>query len=246
MPLLAQHGVQVATLRPSNCGFDVSSAAQAGWSEHFRTRFAGQPVKPVTLSFTDQIGVLHRQQGEFIVTTHGVEGSLIYTFSARLRAEIAATGSALVHLDLMLGWDNERLAGEVSRPRGSRSLSSHLQSRMGIKGVTTGLLRELASAEDFADPARLAAVIKALPLRLIAPRVRWMKASAAPAALPSKLSTSDSCFVPCPAYSAPVRCWTGKRRRVAICSLAVLPVGVWLVWVPANGLPAVMPRCRCG
>ena len=170
MPLLAQRGVQLAPLRPSNCGFDVGTRAGSGWSEFFRTRFAGQPVKPVTLSFTDRAGVLHRQQGEFVVTDHGVEGSLIYAFSARLRDEIAATGSALVHLDLMPGWDSERLAGEVSRPRGSRSLSSHLQSRVGIKGVRTALLRELASVADFADPARLAAVIKALPLRLIAPR----------------------------------------------------------------------------
>ncbi|MBI3524860.1 MAG: TIGR03862 family flavoprotein [Betaproteobacteria bacterium] len=165
--LLAQEGVAVAPLRSSNCGFD---AAGEGWSEHFRGRFAGQPVKPVVVSFTDSTGHVHRKQGEFVVTASGVEGGLIYALSASLRDTIAATGSATLHLDLAPGWELSRLTKEVSRPRGSRSISSHLQSRLNIKGVKTGLLRELLTADDFADPVRLAAAIKALPLRLSATR----------------------------------------------------------------------------
>jgi uncharacterized flavoprotein (TIGR03862 family) len=164
VPLLMQRGVDVAALRPANCGFDV------GWSEHFRTRFAGHPVKSVVASCADAAGAIERRQGEFVVTASGVEGSLIYALSARLRDEIAARGVAVLHLDLAPGRELPRLVDELSRPRGSRSLSSHLQSRTGLKGVKTGLLRELLPAEDFADPARLAAAIKALPLRLVAPR----------------------------------------------------------------------------
>jgi len=164
VPLLMQRGVDVAALRPANCGFDV------GWSEHFRTRFAGHPVKSVVASCADAAGAVERRQGEFVVTATGVEGSLIYALSARLRDEIAARGVAVLHLDLAPGRELPRLVDELSRPRGSRSLSSHLQSRTGLKGVKTGLLRELLPAEDFADPARLAAAIKALPLRLVAPR----------------------------------------------------------------------------
>jgi hypothetical protein len=163
VPLLEQAGVAVAPLRPSNCGFDV------GWSAHFRERFAGQPVKPVVASFTDANGI-HRRQGEFVVTENGVEGSLIYALSAPLRDEIAANGTALLQLDLLPAHDLPRVIDEIAHPRGARSLSSHLKSRLGIKGVKSGLLRECLSTEVFADPARLGAAIKALPLRLVAPR----------------------------------------------------------------------------
>jgi uncharacterized flavoprotein (TIGR03862 family) len=164
VPLLEQQGVSVAALRPSNCGFDI------GWSEHFRTRFAGHPVKAVVASFADTAGRTRRRQGEFVVTTTGVEGSLIYALSAPLRDEIAATGAAEIHLDLAPGKELQRVVDEVAHPRGSRSMASHLQSRVGIAGVKAGLLREVVPAQDFADPLRLATAIKALPLRLICAR----------------------------------------------------------------------------
>ncbi len=164
VPLLAQRGVPVATLRPSNCGFDV------GWSEHFRTRFVGHPLKSVAVTFTDKDGVTLRKQGEFMITATGVEGSLIYALSAGLRDEIEAAGAAVIDLDLLPGRELSYVIEELARPRGSRSMASHLQSRLGIKGVKAGLLRECVPAQDFADPARLGAAIKALPVRLIAPR----------------------------------------------------------------------------
>jgi uncharacterized flavoprotein (TIGR03862 family) len=164
VPLLAQRGVTVAPLRPANCGFD------AGWSEHFRDRFAGHPVKTVAASFTDADGFAHRRQGEFVITGTGVEGSLIYALSAALRDAIAAHGSVVLHLDLAPGKDTQRVIDEVAHPRGSRSMASHLQSRAGIAGVKAGLLRELAPAGAFGDPARLGAAIKALPLRLLRAR----------------------------------------------------------------------------
>ncbi len=164
VPLLVARGVSVAPLRPANCGFD------AVWGEHFRARFAGQPVKSVSLAHTGLDGVERRQQGEFIVTATGVEGGLVYAFSAQLRDAIEATGAALAQIDLAPGRTLPQLERELARARGSDSMANHLRRRAGIEGVKAGLLRELASKEDFADPGRLAAAIKALPLRLVAPR----------------------------------------------------------------------------
>jgi uncharacterized flavoprotein (TIGR03862 family) len=157
--LLAQRGVAIQPLRPANCGFDI------GWSDHFRTRHAGAPLKSVALSFAGET-----RRGEFVVTESGVEGSLIYAFSARLRDRIDAAGSATLYLDLLPDVSADRVVGEVTRPRGSRSLSSHLQSRLGLRDVKASLLRECLEKEVFADPAQLAAAIKALPIRLSAPR----------------------------------------------------------------------------
>jgi len=159
VPLFQSRGVEVARLKPSNCGFDVA------WSEHFRTRFAGQPLKSVSLTFGD-----FQRQGECMVSQHGVEGSLIYAASAAIRDAIEAHGNATIYLDLAPGKSLERVIAEVAHPRGSRSLSSHLQSRAGITGVKAGLLRELLPRDDYANPLRLASAIKALPLTLIAPR----------------------------------------------------------------------------
>ena len=159
VPLLQARGIDVAELKPSNCGFDVA------WSAHFRERFAGQPLKSVTLTFGE-----FQRQGEFVVSEHGIEGSLIYAASAAIRDAIEANGSAQICLDLAPGKSLERVIAEVAYPRGSRSLSSHLQSRVGITGVKAGLLREVLSKNDHADPHRLATAIKALPLTLNAPR----------------------------------------------------------------------------
>lgn len=163
-PLLAGRGVSIAPLRPANCGFDV------GWTDHFRAKFAGHPVKSVTVTVTDAERGERRQQGEFVVTETGLEGGVIYALSASLRDEIQAKGVAILHLDLTPDRDLPRLIADLSRPRGKRSMAKHLQSRAGIDGVKAGLLREVVPKQGFADPARLAAAIKALPLRLVAAR----------------------------------------------------------------------------
>jgi uncharacterized flavoprotein (TIGR03862 family) len=164
VPLLAERGVPVMPLKPSNCGFDVT------WSEHFRTRFAGHPVKSVVISFPDSKGNAFCQQGEFIITDAGMEGSLIYACSALLRDEIELAGPAVIHLDLAPGWTHARLVERLSRPRGSKSMASHLEKAVGIKGLKAGLLREFVPRSDFANPERLARAIKDLPIPLIAPR----------------------------------------------------------------------------
>ncbi|MDP2170477.1 MAG: TIGR03862 family flavoprotein [Rhodocyclaceae bacterium] len=159
VPLLQARGVAIAPLKPANCGFEIA------WSEHFCSKFAGQPVKSVVATFGGE-----RRQGDFVITRHGVEGSLIYALAASLRDAIEVNGHATLLLDLAPGKTLERLTQEIAHPRGARSMASHLQSRAGIAGVKAGLLRECTARDDYADAARLAAAIKALPLRLDAPR----------------------------------------------------------------------------
>ena len=159
VPLLAQHGIDIAPLRPANCGFNIA------WSTHFRERFVGEPLKSVAITFGNIC-----KQGECIITENGIEGGLIYAFSAALRDEIDRNGCAILHLDLLPGWTTQRVHEEVTHPHGSRSLSSHLQSRLGLKGVKANLLREVLGVQDFSDLNHISNTIKSLPLRLNAPR----------------------------------------------------------------------------
>jgi uncharacterized flavoprotein (TIGR03862 family) len=172
VPLLQARGVDIAPLHPSNCGFDVAPTGpdRAGWSAHLRERFAGEPVKPVAISAADPSGAMHRQQGEFVVTETGIEGSLVYAFSAGLRDAIAARGQATLTLDLLPQHTLDQVRAETRHPRGARSLATHLKSRLHLHGVKTALLHELLSPAQMNDPDALAGFIKALPLTLAAPR----------------------------------------------------------------------------
>jgi hypothetical protein len=169
MPLLAARGVALAALEPSNCGFDVAATGpqREGWSAHLRERFAGQPVKTVAARLGDGE---HWLPGEFVLTETGVEGSLVYAFSAALRERIARQGLAHWQIDLLPQFTPERVAAEVAHPRGSRSLSSHLKSRLGLQGTKMALLHELLAPAEMNDPAVLAQRIKALALPLRRPR----------------------------------------------------------------------------
>ncbi len=161
---LEHAGVDVAPLRPANCGFDVA------WSEHFSQRFAGAPIKPVRLALApDQAEPVWRQ-GECVATANGIEGSLVYALSAELRERIARDGQALLLMDLAPGRDAARLARELAAPRNGRSLSEHLRRKLGIEGVKSALLREVLDKAAMDDPDRLAAAIKVLPLRLASAR----------------------------------------------------------------------------
>lgn len=198
VPLLSAHGVAVAPLQPANCGFDVlrehvdnvhntetrraflqelmgqntvpPPAELTGWTPHFANRFAGQPFKSVALRFTDHLGQTWHKKGEFVATAKGVEGSLIYAASRLLRDTIAAQGHATFTLDLLPDHSPEKILTELRHPRGSRSLSSHLKSRLGIDGIKASLLHEQLSPATIANPIALAAAIKAVPITAIAPR----------------------------------------------------------------------------
>lgn len=157
--LLEAQGIEVAPLKPANCGFEVV------WSRHFAERFAGQPVKPVVASVAGR-----RQQGEFNITASGIEGGLVYALSAPLRDALESAGRAVLCLDLAPGKTLERLKSDLARPRGRDSLANHLRRRAGIEGVKAGLLRELLPFETLTATDRLAAAIKQLPLSVTAPR----------------------------------------------------------------------------
>jgi uncharacterized flavoprotein (TIGR03862 family) len=166
VPWLQACGVAVAPLLPSNSGFDV----KGGWTPHFSSRFAGQPFKSVAIHFTTSQGLDFQRKGEFVATDTGVEGSLIYATSSLLRDDIIRTGSATFTLDLLPDMSAEKVLTEVSHPRGSRSLSSHLKSRLHIDGIKAAILHELLSKAQINDPAQLATAIKALPMTLVATR----------------------------------------------------------------------------
>lgn len=187
VPLLEGHGVQVAPLQPSNCGFDVAP----GWSDHLRQKFAGQPLKTVAAAVAPRrVAVSPQanptdprsggvpgvtppygfQPGEFVITETGVEGSLVYALSAPLRDEIATHGQATLLVDLLPQHTPAQVLAETSRPRGPRSLSTHLKSRLGIQGLKMALLHELLTPQQLADPGELARALKALPIPLLRPR----------------------------------------------------------------------------
>lgn len=177
VPLLADEGVDVEALQPANCGFDVLGREGLGWTDHFRSRYAGHPIKSVVLRVEGASSQGHganlaarfERQGEFVITDTGVEGSLIYAASALLRDDLAR-GAARLVLDLLPDKSLDQVLAEVRWPRGSRSLSSHLKSRLGIDGVKMGLLYELCTPACLAQPEALALSLKSLSVPLKSPR----------------------------------------------------------------------------
>ena len=184
VPLLQARGVDIAPLQAANCGFDVMGKSAPGWSAYLAEHYAGQPVKPVVASVSDPMGHVRRQQGEFVLTRSGVEGSLIYAFSALLRQTIAQHGQATLTLDLLPSHSAQQVLRETQRPRGRRSLATHLKSRLGLQGLKLALLHEVvgvgaaalqgalqgAPHDALHDPKALATLLKALPVVLCAPR----------------------------------------------------------------------------
>ena len=168
VPLLQARGVDIAPLKSANCGFDAAATGpdRQGWSDHLTARFAGQPFKPVSLSVTDVDGQTHRQQGEFVLTATGIEGSLVYALSAPIRDLIDRDGQATVHIDLLPAHTAEHVLAEVSRARGPRSLSTHLKSRLNLQGLKMAMLHELLTPEQLGHAPTLAGLIKALPVTL--------------------------------------------------------------------------------
>jgi uncharacterized flavoprotein (TIGR03862 family) len=169
VPVLAKQDVQVKPLLPSNCGFDV------GWSAYFAEKFAGQPFKTVAMTVlshdaNDSGKPRFQKQGEFVATGTGVEGSLVYAASSWLRDDVATNGTATFHLDLLPDRTAEQVLAEVRHPRGSRSLVSHLKSRLKLDGIKVALLYEILGKDALNDAVALAAGIKALPITVKAAR----------------------------------------------------------------------------
>ena len=163
-PWLKEQGVALAPLLPSNGGFETN------WSQHFIDKCAGHPLKTASFWVEGARGPGAALRGECMVTQYGLEGGAVYALSAALRTQILQCGAATLYVDLLPDHSAEKVLEEVLRGRGTRSLSSHLRSRLGIQGVKATLLRECLPAEAFDHPSALAAGIKALPITLQACR----------------------------------------------------------------------------
>ncbi|WMP17006.1 TIGR03862 family flavoprotein [Thiothrix lacustris] len=162
VPLLEACNIPIAPLKPANCGF------LCAWSEHLRSRFAGAPLKSVSLSFTDLTGHSETRKGEMIVTERGVEGSLIYAFSARLRDSLDAHGSATFYLDLLPNHDHAHIAAALQTKPANKTLGNFLKSRFKLDGVKTALLFETLDKAHWQNIPLLVATLKAIPLTVTA------------------------------------------------------------------------------
>ncbi len=156
---LAAKGVAVSPLRPANCGFTVA------WSEIFRDRFEGEPLKGIALSFGS-----HSVRGEVIITRAGLEGGAIYALSAVLREAIANAGKATLHVALRPDLQMQDLMAQLSRPRGRQSLSNFLRKAAHLSPAAIGLLQEAAIASGVplssVSSASLAGLINDVPVEL--------------------------------------------------------------------------------
>lgn len=159
VPWLRQTGIPVADFRSANCGFDVA------WSPIFQERFAGVPVKSVVAASS-----AGRMQGEFVISRHGIEGSLIYAHAAALRDDLEHNGRADLLLDLAPGKTQDKLAAALARQPAKASLSTRIRKGAALEGVKVALLRELIPDIASRDVDALAASIKALAVPLLRPR----------------------------------------------------------------------------
>jgi uncharacterized flavoprotein (TIGR03862 family) len=153
--------IETRPFQPSNCGFIVN------WSAYFKEKFAGTPLTNVSASIRKSPTEIITKLGQFVITERGVEGSLVYALSADLREEIQDNGYVDLILDFLPAKSAERVFAELSAPRGSRSLSSHLRSKLGLHPVHCALIHESLPIEIIHDIDALASCIKALPIRLI-------------------------------------------------------------------------------
>ena len=164
LSLLTQRNIDVMPLQACNCGFEIA------WSDFFKQRFAGQPLKSIRLSFTDNLDHAFRQQGELMLTEHGLEGGLIYAFSNPLRDAITTQGSVQIYLDLTPQKDVDKIIVSLSKPRGKESFSNYIRKRLNLDSAKIALLREAAPDAATLNPQQLANTVKALPLTLLSPR----------------------------------------------------------------------------
>jgi len=161
---LEARGIDVAPLKPANCGFDI------GWSDFLAQRHAGAPLKPVVAHWRDAQGNEHALQGECVLTETGIEGSLVYAIAADLRDVIERDGETMLHLDLVPGRDLQRLQQDLAKPRNGRSLGEHLRRQAAIDGAKSALLHEVLDKPALQDMDLVAATLKRLPLRLLRAR----------------------------------------------------------------------------
>ncbi len=155
--ILTKYGVEVSTLRPSNCGFVCN------WSDYLATKFAGTPLKSIAIRHQNTV-----HKGEMVLTKKGIEGNAVYALSASLREAIKKHGKATLFIDLRPEMDSAQLAKKL-KTRGKESLSNYLR-KAGFPAVASALLNELVSSQELAKatPEILANYLKNLPITVIA------------------------------------------------------------------------------
>ena len=164
VPILTKQEVKVSPLRPTNCGFDVI------WSEYFQTHYSGKPLKSISISSNTIKEIDGFLKGELIITEYGLEGGVIYKLAAGLREEITLNGYAMIYLDLIPSVNKATVVNKITQDRGKQSMANHLRKQLRINGVKAGLLREIVNASDFSNAEQLCALIKSLPIKLVAAR----------------------------------------------------------------------------
>ncbi len=162
--LLAAEGIALQPLSPSNCGFELA------WSDYIKSRFAGEPLHTIALSYVDSTNKLQRLRGEATLSEYGIEGGLIYAASAQLRAQLARSGSATVWLDLAPDLSAAQVAAKLQQPRGKDSFSNFLRKQLRLSPVKIALVREQLSAAQCQEATQLTEAVKGLRLTLSAPR----------------------------------------------------------------------------
>lgn len=155
--ILRAEKIDIAELAPANCGFTVA------WSEIFRARHAGQPLKSAVLSLN---GI--PAPGEAMLTERGIEGGAVYALSSRLRDEVAKNGHAVLTLDMKPGMTAETLADKLAAPRRGQSFANTLRKEAGLGPAAIGVLNENRDAKNL-SPTELATLIKHYPLTIGAP-----------------------------------------------------------------------------
>jgi uncharacterized flavoprotein (TIGR03862 family) len=158
--ILAAKGVAISPLKPANAGFSVV------WSDIFRDRFEGQPLKGVELSIGG-----HSARGEAIVTRNGIEGGAVYAVSAELRDAVLRDGQAMLSVALRPDLAADNLVKRLSAPKGKQSLSNFLRKAANLSPVEIGLLQEAAKASGTPlvamPPPDLARLINTVPIKLM-------------------------------------------------------------------------------
>jgi hypothetical protein len=157
-PLLAGAGVAVSPLRPANAGVDIA------WSDLFRDRFAGEPLKALAMTFGRT-----RVRGEAMVTRHGLEGGALYALSATLREALARGEEARLWIDLRPDTAAVQLEARLAVTPAGQSVANRLR-KAGLSPLEVNLLREGHGKDLPPDPAQLAKAIKGVPLRPTAMR----------------------------------------------------------------------------
>lgn len=163
VPEFERMGIVLAPFKPANCGFDVP------WSTIFKEKYDGKPLKSVTVALIEPDGLILQKRGEFIVTSDGIEGSLIYALSSRIRNSIEQNGRTDLYLDLLPDTPRSTLIDQLSKYRGKKTISNFLEKATGLRGVKLGLLYEFIQRDDLIHPLKCAQAIKALPIPITSP-----------------------------------------------------------------------------